>query len=313
MTTESPRILVTGSNGQLGRLLLVHLERKTGDASRLRAVVRSSSAAATVESLPWSAAPPEIEIVDYGDREALEAVARGCHAVVHLVGIIKESARARYEDAHERSCETLRDAALAAGVGQVVILSILGASPESPNACLASKGRAEEILLRAGFTTTVLRVPMVIGPDDHASHALRAQARARFVPLVAGGSTWQQPIDANDVIRAIEAVASHAPGDSRVLDLAGPEALTHRELVGRAAELYHRSPKVLPVPLTAVRAFAAAAERLSSNPPITRAMLEVLQRDDRIDPTPAFSALGFEPTPLDETLERYIGPEASAL
>jgi NADH dehydrogenase len=313
MKQETQRILVTGSNGQLGRLLLIHLDRKAGGAAGIRAIVRSSGAAASVEALPWTAAPPEIQTIDYWDPKALEAAAHGCHAVIHLVGIIKESARARYEDAHERSSKALRDAAAAAGVNRVVVLSILGARPDSPNACLASKGRAERILLSADFTTTVLRVPMVIGPDDHASRSLRAQARARVVPLVAGGSSWQQPIDANDVIRAIEVAASRLSAESRVLDLAGPTALSHRELVGRAAKLYCRSPKVLPIPLPAVRAFAAAAERLSSNPPITRAMLEVLQRDDRIDPTPAFSALGFEPTPLDETLERYIGPEASAL
>jgi hypothetical protein len=64
------------------------------------------------------------------------------------------------------------------------------------------------------------------------------------------------------------------------------------------------------VPLFLVRALAAVMERLSGNPPITPSMLGVLQHDDTVDSTPATEALGIELTPLDETLERYIGPEA---
>ena len=113
-------------------------------------------------------------------------------------------------------------------------------------------------------------------------------------------------------IRAISAILDKPPHRSQALDLAGPEALTHRELVKRAAALYQRRPWVLPVPGTIARAFAALAERFSQSPPITPAMLDVLERDDRVDSSAAFSELGVVPTPLDETLRRYVGPEATA-
>lgn len=63
---------------------------------------------------------------------------------------------------------------------------------------------------------------------------------------------------------------------------------------------------MLPVPLFAVRAFAALAERLTANPPLTPAMLGVLEHDDRVDPAPACAALGLALTPLDETLRRCL-------
>ena len=40
----------------------------------------------------------------------------------------------------------------------------------------------------------------------------------------------------------------------------------------------------------------------------SRAMLGVLEHDDRIDPVPACRALGLELTPLDETLRRSLEP-----
>jgi hypothetical protein len=41
-------------------------------------------------------------------------------------------------------------------------------------------------------------------------------------------------------------------------------------------------------------------------------MLEVLEHDDRIDPAPACARLGLRLTPLDITLRRSVGPDASA-
>jgi hypothetical protein len=54
------------------------------------------------------------------------------------------------------------------------------------------------------------------------------------------------------------------------------------------------------------------AERLLRNPPITPAMIGVLDHDDAVDPGAACARLGISLTPLDETLRRCIGPDAPA-
>ena len=54
--------------------------------------------------------------------------------------------------------------------------------------------------------------------------------------------------------------------------------------------------------------FAAVVERLLANPPVTSAMLEVLQHDDRIDEATSCEQLGITLRPLDETLRSYVGP-----
>ena len=309
---DDPRpVLVTGANGHLGRLLLAHVDRCPKRA--VRAAVRSERAAVDLAALKLETLSSGIEIVDYGDHASLAAALKGCRAVVHLVGIIRETAQTHYRQAHEQSCEALVRAMAEADVGRIVYMSILGASANSPNACLASKGRAEEILLQAPNPTTVLRVPMVLGPDDHASNALRAQAKARVVPLIRGGTTWQQPIDAADVVLAMVAAIADSTLDNSALDLAGAESVMQRDLIRRAAELYDNRPAVIPVPLVVARMFARLAEGLSSDPPLTLPMLEVLERDDRVDPLPAAGQLGIDLTPLDDTLQRYVGPEEIAL
>ena len=299
-------ILVTGANGNLGTALIRRLARgpESAPPASVRAVVRSERAAAPVRALPEA---PDVVVVDYRDVDALARAAAGCAAIVHLVGILKESATTRYRDAHEGTAEALSAAARRAGCHRIVYLSILGAHRDSPNACLASKARAEAILLAPPLETTVLRVPMVLGGDEPATWALRARARARLVPLVRGGASLEQPIDANDVVEAIAAALARPELAGRALDLAGPESLPRHELIRRAAVLAGGTPpRVVPIPLSIVRAFAAMSERVSANPPITTAMLGVLEHDDHVDPAPACRALGITLTPLDETLRRSL-------
>jgi len=302
--TDLGRVLVTGANGNLGRALIARLASGRPPRGAVRAVVRSERAAIVVRALREA---PEVVVVDYGDADALGAAAAGCQAAVHLVGILKESPGTSYADAHERTASALAAAAARSGCHRIVYLSILGAGAGAANACLASKARAEAILLAAPLRTTVLRVPMVLGGDDYATAALRARARARFAPMVRGGASREQPIDAADVVEAIAAALARPGLAGRVLDLAGPESLPRRALVARAAALAGApGPTVLPIPLAAVRLFAALAERFAANPPLTSAMLGVLEHDDRVDPGPACRALGITLTSLDETLRRCV-------
>jgi len=298
------RILITGANGHLGQRLLRRVAKESPPgAAAVQAAVRSAQAASAVRALGTAC---DCAVVDYRNVDALARAAERCQAIVHLVGILKESSRTRYTEAHESTAHAIAAAAEKAGVRRIVYLSILGASAASANACLASKGRAEAILLGHAVPTTVIRLPMVLGAGEPAATALRAQAMRRILPLVRGGASREQPIDADDVTAAILSAAARDDEWGGGCDLAGPESLTHRELVLRVASLLRRRPRILPVPFPLVRAFAFLAERSLANPPITRPMLEVLEHDDEIDPAPACRELGLELTPLDETLRRCV-------
>lgn len=295
------RVLVTGANGSLGVALVAHLAAIGATA---RALVRTERAAATLRALP---APPELAIVDWADAEGLARAVADCNSAVHLIGVLKETPTQRYPEAHEGTCRALAQAAKRSGLRRVVYLSIIGAGGTPANTCLASKSRAEAILLEPPLATTVLRLPMVLGTDDPASHALRAQARDGFVPLVRGGASLEQPIDARDVVLAIAAALGRPELAGRVLELAGPESMPRRDLVRRAAVLRGVAPRIVAIPHALVRAFAALAERLSASPPLTTPMLGVLEHDDQVDPRPACVALGIALTPLDDTLRRVLG------
>jgi NADH dehydrogenase len=305
------RVLVTGANGQIGRRLIERLARSNPRVP-VRAVVRSKRAAETLEALP-AEIRPEISVIDYRDAGALAEIARDCRYAVHLVGILKETSTSSYEDAHETSAQAIANAAAAADLRRVVYLSILGSNPMSANACLASKGHAEQILLGAKTPALVLRVPMVIGPGDVTANIVRREALARVLPLAAGGRSRTQPIYAGDVVEAIVAGLERDDLDDLIFDLAGPESLTQREFIERAAEQYGRRPRVVSIPVSLLGFITRLAERFLTNPPLTKSALEVILADDDIDPELAQRKLGIELTPLDEILRRCVGPQANVI
>jgi NADH dehydrogenase len=172
----------------------------------------------------------------------------------------------------------------------------------SANSCLRSKALGENILRNGSVATLVLRVPMVLGEGDYASAALKARAWRGTNVLLRGGSL-EQPIYAGDVVSAVVNALDVDPALDEALDLAGPESLSRAELTSAAARSVGRTTRTVSLPLFCGLAAAWVLERLSDNPPVTRAMLGVLDHDDRIDSAAARSRLGIELTPLDRMLQ----------
>lgn len=292
------RIIVTGANGHLGTRLIETLKR---DGHELQAVVRSTTAAAALRA----SLGVEAGVVDYANSAELAPHLVHADAVVHLVGIIRETPQNSYVNAHESTCRALVNALAAnESTPRIVYVSILGSSAGHSNACLRSKGKAEDILLASGLPVTVLQVPMVLGESDYATFALRKKALSGFSVGFRMASR-EQPVYAGDVVNAIRATVDAAFG--RLL-LAGPESLSRAELVRRAGLILGTAPKSLSLPIGLGRFFVGLLEAILPNPPMTRAMLDVLDHDDVIDPLDTAQRLGIELTPLDEMLRLVLKP-----
>lgn len=299
-------VLVTGANGHLGQRLLASLSGRVP----LRALVRSDRAAAQLQQLAaeltdGGAAAFEVLVGAYDDPAVLARACEGCGSAVHLVGIIKESRSNSFEQAHVATTQALVTAAEAAGLARTVYLSIVGASPEHANPCLASKGRAEALLLESSVPATAYQVPMVLGEGDYASRALAARARAAR-SLTFRAASLEQPIYAGDVVRAVVQALTETDGQALRLALPGPERLSRRELTARAGRVLGTSSGVMSLPLGLGMTLARVLEAVSANPPVTRAMLGVLDHDDDADDAPARDYLRFERLGLDEMLRRCL-------
>ena len=295
---------ITGANGTLGQRLIRKLLSEGADVT---AVVRSSRAERELSRAINSNSKLRIEVIDYSETMLLGQAAYGAQYAVHLVGILKATKDATYAMAHEASCTALSRALKGTSVEHVTYVSILGAKPSSANPCLASKGRAERILYRNPTPACTLRIPMVIGERDYTTKMLAKRANLSS-SFTFRSSSMEQPIFADDVIEAICSAARL--GLEGGLNLAGPESLTRAELYGRAAQVLGTSTKVRSIPMFLGYTMAWLLELFMADPPVTRAMLGVLDHDDNINVDKALRLLEIDKlTTLDVMLRKALPPK----
>ena len=303
-----PRVVVTGANGALGRVLLERALARPG--VELVALVRS--ARAETQLAARRDARTSVRRVDWNDAEGLREACTGAQGVVHLAGVLVPTREEGYAGANVGTARAIAAAAASGRAQKLVLVSAVGADPGSPNAYYRSKGEAEAVVRESGCPYTIVRCPLLLACDSLGAHALARQSERPLALLLDGGENLEQPADARDVAdAALNAALDPDCARGAVLDLVGPESLRRRELIARCARLRGRSPRVIPVPAAALRIVCGLRERWLG-PGFSPDVLDVMLDDVRLDPAPAARALRLELHPLDDTLERTLELEAAA-
>ena len=147
---------------------------------------------------------------------------------------------------------------------------------------------------------------MVISERDYTTKMLAKRANLSS-SFTFRSSSMEQPIFVDDVIEAICSAARL--GLEGGLNLAGPESLTRAQLYSRAAQALGTSTKVRSIPMFLGYTLAWLLELFMADPPVTRAMLGVLDHDDDINIDKALRLLEIEKlTPLDVMLRKALPP-----
>ncbi len=118
----------------------------------------------------------------------------------------------------------------------MVLISATGADETSSNGYYRTKGQAEALVRASGLRYTILRAPLLLGPETEGGAALARNASGRKAKLIGGGRHFQQPLYVDDLARAAIAATQPSVAGNRTLELVGPISLPERELVraGRA-------------------------------------------------------------------------------
>ena len=233
-------------------------------------------------------------------REALENV----DAVIHAVGIIRETEGRSYADTNIGATQTLVDAMKDAGVRRLVYLGILGASDDPLLPYGRSRWLAEQAIFRSNLDWTIVKPSLVLGVSDAVSRRMVGLLRTGplpVLPLPEGGRTLFQPIYISDLAAILTLCLSSPERVGMTYEIGGPEYVSFRELAGVFAdELGIRRVVKAPMPRIALRAGAAVLGRFLRNPPITTAELSQLRIDNTAYLDSVQSAFGFTPKSLSE-------------
>jgi uncharacterized protein YbjT (DUF2867 family) len=303
-------LVITGANSAVGRAI-IGWESQQPTADVVIAAVRSDKLAGELAPLLQRLNNhSRAARISYQDGSSLDAAFSGAAAVVHLAGILVPRKDSSYTQAHVESTQAVVEAAKRCRLAKIVLVSAIDADPNSRNAYYRTKGQAEELVRASGLPYTILRAPLLLGPGTEGSAALRRNAANDAVKLIGGGDHYQQPLHVGDLARAAVRAAALEVAGNQTLDMVGPESLTERELVLRAAKILGRVPRIVPVSKRFV-SVVLGIRQLFGAVGFSRDALEVISSNTRMDSQHAARALGITLTPLHQMIVDSLDQESA--
>jgi NADH dehydrogenase len=300
-------VVVFGGGGFLGRRLV---DRLTAEGMTVRVAVRHPDPA-RIELRSMGFERVTVVPADVRDQASVAAAIAGADAVVNAVSAYIEKGGVTFEAVHVRGAENVAREAAAAGVARLVLVSGIGADPDSSSPYIRARGRGELIVRQAFPGATIVRPGAMFGPGDALFGTLAALARLLpALPLIGGGSTRLQPIFVEDVAEAISSILSDPGTVGRTYELAGPKVYTLHELVNMTLQLMGKRRLLVPIPFAVAEVQARLFEFLP-NPPLTTGQVDLLKTDNVVSGAlPDVQELGIQPKTVEEVIPTYIGPRA---
>jgi nucleoside-diphosphate-sugar epimerase len=251
---DQTRVLVTGSDGFVGRHLVPYL------AARGFTVIAASRAKPTFET-------PNIIALSLPDLSLpfdWQPILQQCDIVIHLAGIAHRFASDNlYDQVNHRATASLAEAAFRRGIKHLVFISSIAAQsgshsdhelteddpPRPNNAYGRSKLAAEMAVRAAGVSYTILRPVVIYGEGEKGNFATFFRISRLPIPLPFGMLTarrsvlWIQNLNS-----AVGIALSNPHARDETFIVSDPKPVTVADLVAYHRASLGRSSLLLPIP-----------------------------------------------------------------
>jgi uncharacterized protein YbjT (DUF2867 family) len=231
------RILVTGSTGTVGSEIIRQL---AGKGAAVRAAVQATSRTDNIER-----AGAEPFVVDFTEAQSLRAALEGVERAFLLTPVIPDPAP---------MTTNFIAAAKAAGLKQVVKLSVLGVDSEADFLLGKQHRQAERDIADSGIAFTFLR-PNFFMQNFLGYESIKTQGAF----YDSSGEARASHVDARDIAAIAVAALTESGHEEKIYDITGPQALSNFEIADMLSEVAGRKIAYVPVSDADARQAMAAA------------------------------------------------------
>lgn len=293
------RIALTGATGFVGSTLM---DQALEEGHELSALTRREQGQR--DGVTWVRG-------DLADHVALERLADGADAVIHVAGVVNVPDRAAFEAGNIRGTRAMVEAATAAGVHLFVHVSSLAAREPELSDYGWSKAGAEAEAAKA-HGCVMVRPPAIYGPRDTEMFELFRAAKRGIVPLPPRGRASM--IHVADLARLLLSLATGggATGAIYEADDGHPNGWSHEEMarmigaaVGRRIMPIHMPRGLVGLAASIDRGFRGAKAKLTPDRARYMCHPDWTARPDRQPPVSVWQAGIPTPEGLRQTAEWY--------
>jgi uncharacterized protein YbjT (DUF2867 family) len=282
------RVLLLGSTGFVGRAVA----HKALDAGhQLRVLVRDQMKAAA-----YKVRGAQVVVGDVLNPATVAQASQGVEHIIDLVAVRRNRPQS-YLAVNVDGPRIVGEAARAAGVRSVVLVSAIGAKLDPHQKYFTSRWMGEQELAKTGVAGTILRFSFVIAEEGGILNDFERALIGPFAIIPGSGQAKLQPILREDAARCIVEAVSKPELLGHIIELGGPEVVSYEDIFDwfLQARKIKKTKLKLPVPLVSIP--ATAMEAVSQDPPITPDEVNMIQLDNVADGIDSVSThFGWRPT-----------------
>lgn len=215
---EISTITITGANGFVAKNLRNFLSK---NHIKVIAIARKTFQKHHTETAVYSKTLLE---------KGLQNKLRNCDALVHLIGIGKQSSKYNFEDNVDLTKNMIKTCKKS-GIKKIIYISGLGVTKNSRSDYFISKYKAEQEIINSGLNYTIFRPSYIVGKKDYLSKFILKQIKKGIVIIPGSGKYHLQPIFVEDVAKIILESIYEKKFSNKILDLVGPEIIKFEDFV----------------------------------------------------------------------------------
>lgn len=304
--------VVFGGSGFLGRNVVRELAKR---GWRVRVAVRRPHHAQFLRPM---GAVGQIQLTQANVRypASVAQAIKGADAVINLVGLLTQSWSQSFEAVQAAGAETIAKIAKEQDVKSFIQVSAIGADAKSDSLYARTKAEAEQAVLSAIPSATIMRPSLIFGPEDDFFNRFAQMATlSPLLPLIGGGKTKFQPIYVDDVADGICAALEKPQSQGRIFELGGPKVYSFKELMDLLLVQTGRKRMLLPLPFWGASIIGRFGEAFRFIPffdqPITRDQVKLMKADNIVgvsddENVGTIEDFAIETTTLEAILPEYM-------
>ena len=212
-----PQIVITGASGFVAKNLRKYLSEQN---IHLISISRKN----------FKSFKNETKIISktYDEKLLLPKI-KNSDALIHLIGIGKQSIKTDYESINVQLTQKIVNLTKKAKIKKLVYTSGLGVSADSSIGYFISKFKAEKSIIDSKINYTIFRPSYIVGKDDLFTKYLKKSIKKNKIVIPGSGNYLIQPISVVDVTKLILQSITDKKFKNKTLDLVGPEKISFKK------------------------------------------------------------------------------------
>jgi len=246
---------------------------------------------------------------DIQDAHSLKGAFNGIDAVYHLAAIIIAQDPALFTKINTNGTGNMVKEAVSAGVRHFIYVSSASVVYPRETPYSRSKKECERIVKeQKAMHYTIVRPTLVYEKNGGLEFMMFMDYLLKYpvVPFIGRGRALKKPVDVDDLMNGLIALAGSEKCFGKIYNFSGGEAISIWDL-GHLMLRYKGKRKLfIPIPVWFCKRLAAGMARVMKKPLLTWNIIAGITQDANLDHSLATRDLGYTPVGIHEGLEKYF-------